>query len=57
MLGEPIPVDDSENELVEQEDEYGHCPECGGRGAPCGETATKAFLKCEYCGEHFSEDV
>ena len=56
-LGDPIPVDDTSTEDVEQEDEYGTCPECGGRGNPCGSTATKEFLKCEYCGENFSEAI
>lgn len=57
MIGEPVPVDESESEGVEQTEEYGTCPECGGRGSPCGETATTAFLKCEYCGENFSEEI
>jgi len=56
-LGDPIPVGETDTEAVEQEAEYGTCPECGGRGSPCGSTATKDFLKCEYCGENFSEQI
>ena len=57
MIGEPIPIDDSDPEPVEQVDEYGTCPECGGRGSLCGRTPAKEFLKCEYCGENFSEEI
>lgn len=56
-LGNPIPIDDAGPDAVEQEAEYGTCPECGGRGSPCGSTPTKEFLKCEYCGENFSEAI
>jgi len=57
MFGEPIPVGETETEAVENETEYGTCPECGGRGNPCGSTTTVEFLKCEYCSETFKEQI
>jgi len=55
VLGDPIPVDESNNEEPEQTSEAGTCPECGGRGNPCGSTLETQYYNCEYCDNSFSE--
>jgi len=53
-LGGPVPVGETE---VEQNGEAGICPDCGGRGNPCGSTLETQFYNCEHCPNTFSEDI
>jgi len=53
-MGGPVPVGETE---VENNGEAGICPDCGGRGNPCGSTQTTQFYNCEHCPETFSEDI